>query len=143
MADLSHPPVEFAAHYRGEAIPNPRNHSQPLTKFRHETDVGHSLLLQRGGFWSAVGAVKKWSKHRNKLVYSSRKAGERTDEALTKLDAVAQRHADAYLPGLVAALTDAVLMYRDHRQRRVELTESAENVSTHFEQRRLLQRCSR
>ena len=122
--------VEYVleAHYRGEAIPSPRNNSSPLTAFRHETGSGHSVLLQRGGFWSAVTSVKKWSKHRRKLVYTHCKACERVDEALTKLDAAAQRHTGTELPGLVTALCDTLLLYRDHRLRRVELTESAENI---------------
>ena len=45
------------AHYRGEGILSPRNHSTPLTQLRHETGSAHSLLLQRGGHWSATDAV--------------------------------------------------------------------------------------
>ena len=116
------------AFYRGEAIPNPRNNSKPLTKLRHETGLGHSLLLQRGGYWAAVTAVKKWCIHRRGLAYGQRKAGERTDEALTKLDAAAQQHTD--LHGLVAALSGTVLLYRSHQRRRVDLVGSSQNVST-------------
>ena len=116
------------AHYRGVTVPNPRNNSKPLTKLRRETGLGHSLLLQRGGYWSAVTAAKKWSKRRRQVVYAQRKAAERTDEAVTKLDAAARQHTD--LHGLVTALSDAVLLYRNQHLRRVELTESAGNVST-------------
>ena len=42
------------AHYRGATVPNPRNNSKPLTTLRRETGSGHSLLLQRGGYWTAV-----------------------------------------------------------------------------------------
>ena len=62
------------AHYRGERIPSPRNHSTPLTQWRHKTGSAHSLLLQRGGHWSAVDAVKKWSDRRNHVVYAQRKS---------------------------------------------------------------------
>ena len=118
------------AFYRGEAVLNPRNNSKPLTKLRRETGLGHSLLLQRGGYWSAVTAVKKWCKHRRGLAYGQRKAGGRTDEALTKLDAAAQKHGDTELSGLVSALSGTVLLYRGHQRRRVDLVGSSQNVST-------------
>ena len=66
------------AFYRGEAIPNPRNNSKPLTKLRRETSSGHSVLLQRGGYWSAVTAAKKWCIHRRGLAYAQPQ-GRRTD----------------------------------------------------------------
>ena len=112
--------------------PPPHTHQCDLKKpatCREESETPH-LLLQRGGYWSAVTAVKKWCKHRRQLVYAQRKACERTDEALTKLDAAARRHTDTDLHGLVTALSDAVLLYRGQHRRRVELTESSGNVST-------------
>ena len=35
----------LGAHYRGERILSPRNHSIPLTQLRHKTGSVHSLLL--------------------------------------------------------------------------------------------------
>ena len=76
-------------HYSGERIPSPRNHSTPLTQLRHKTGSAHSLLLQRGGHWSATDAVKKWSKRRNQVVYAQRKSVEGTDKALNALSVFA------------------------------------------------------
>ena len=120
------------AFYRGATVPNPRNNSKPLTKQRHDTGTEHSLLLQRGGYWSAVTATKKWVKHRREREYAQRKTCERTDTALSALDAAVQRHADGCMPGIVAELADAVLLYREHQSRRVALTETAGNVATHL-----------
>ena len=120
------------AFYRGATVPNPRNNSKPLTKLRHDTGTEHSLLLQRGGYWSAVTATKKWVKHRRERMYAQRKTRERTDTALSKLDDVVQRHADGCMPGLVAELADAVLLYREHQSQRVALSETSGNVSTHL-----------
>lgn len=70
-----------------------RNHSAPLTRWRHKTGSTHSLLLQRGGHWSATDAVKKWSTRRNQLVYAQRKAVEGTDKALKHLERVRRQKA--------------------------------------------------
>ena len=118
------------AHYRGATVPNPRNNSQPLTKQRRETASGRSLLLQRGGYWTAVTAAKKWSKHRRQLTHSQRKAAERIDNTLTKLDGAAQKHTATELQGLVTELANAVETYRGCHQQRVDLTATSGNTST-------------
>ncbi len=126
--------VEHAlrAHYRGERVRSPRTHSQPLTEFRRETGSAHSSLLQRGGFWSAVDAVMKWSKRRNQLLYGQRKAAERVNAAFVKLDAAAGRCGsvdDAGLLSHVGAAADALMLYRDCQQRRVDLVDSGEGAA--------------
>ena len=119
--------VEYAlkVHNRGERIPSPRNHSTPLTQLRHKTSSTHSVLLQRGGFWSAVGAVKKWSKHRNHLEYAQRKAAGSTDKALNNLAAFTAKHStDDAVSVPVRAMGESVARYRDAQRRRVELVAS-------------------
>ena len=85
--------VEYAltAHNRGERIPSPRQYSVPLTRFRHESGSVHSVLLRRGGFWCAVGAVKEWSKRRDQLVHGQREAVEGTDNAFAGLGALLEK----------------------------------------------------
>ena len=113
------------AHYRGERIPSPRNHSAPLTQLRHKTASTHSLRLQRGGHWSAVDAVKKWSKRRNQLAYAQRKAVEDTDKALNTLATSAAKHSSVGAVSVQArAMSEAVAQYRTAQRRRVELVES-------------------
>ena len=127
--------VEYAleAHCRGEPIPSPRNHSAPLTRFRHETDSAHSLLLQRGGFWCAVEAVKKWSKRRNQLVYAQHKAAEGTDVAMNKTGAVVEGLAEAEaLSAQVEFMGEALALYRDRHRRRVELADRGEGAALHL-----------
>ena len=133
--------VEYAlrAHYRGERIPSPRNHSAPLTQFRHETGSTHSLLLQRGGFWGAVDAVKKWSKRRNQLVYAQRKATEGTDKALgvqgAFLDGFASGSPDcggAAMSVQVRAMRESLAQHRGDRRRRIELVESGADSALHL-----------
>ena len=133
--------VEYAlrAHYRGERIPSPRNHSAPLTQFRHETGSTHSLLLQRGGFWGAVDAVKKWSKRRNQMVYAQRKATEGTDKALgvqgAFLDGFASESPDcggAAMSVQVRAMRESLAQHRGDRRRRIELVESGADSALHL-----------
>ena len=115
------------AHYRGERIPNPRNHSTPLTQWRHKTGSTHSVLLQRGGHWSAADAVKKWSDRRNHLVHAQRKSVEGTDKTLNTLSVfAAQKPAHSTVSGQVRAMSEAVERYRDAQRRRVELVESSD-----------------
>ena len=114
-------------HYRGELIPSPRNHSAPLTRLRHKTGSVHSLLLQRGGCWSAVDAVKKWSRHRNQLVYAQRKAVEGTDKALNTLATfAAKKPAHSAVLVQARAMSASVTQYRNAQRRRVELVESGD-----------------
>ena len=120
------------AFYRGETFPNPRNNSKPLTALRKATGTEHSLSLQRGGYWSAATAAKKWVKHRRQRVYAQHKTRKQTDTALSTLDDAVQQHAEGCVPGLAAELADAVLLYRDHQARRVALTETSGNVATHL-----------
>ena len=49
--------IEYAleVHNSGERIPSPRNHSAPLTQFRHQTGSVHNLRLQRG-----AGSGARW-----------------------------------------------------------------------------------
>ena len=112
-------------HYRGERIPSPRNHSTPLTQLRRKTGSVHSLLLQRGGYWSAADAVKKWSKRRNQLVYAQREAVEGTDKALNTLATFAAKK-PAHSAVLVQsrAMSEAVARCRNAQRRRVDLVES-------------------
>ena len=114
-------------HYRGERIPSPRNHSTPLTQLRHKTGSVHSLLLQRGGFWSAVDAVKKWSGRRNQLVYAQRKAVEGTDKALNNLSVfAAKKPVHSAVLVQVRAMGASVAQCRDAQRRRVELVGSGD-----------------
>ena len=125
--------VEYAlaAHGRGERIPSPRNHSAPLTQIRHETGSTHSLLLQRGGFWGAVEAVKKWSKRRNQLLYATHKASEGADAAMDKLGAAARRPDDAAtVTAQVALMGEALALYRGRHRRRVALADSGERIAS-------------
>ena len=127
--------VEYAlkAHNSGERIPSPRNHSSPLTQFRRDTGSEHSVLLQRGGFWSAVEAVKKWSKRRDQLLYTRHKASEGTGSAMGKLGAAVERLADAEaLPPQVGLMGEALALYRDHHRRRLELADSGEGAALHL-----------
>ena len=133
--------VEYAlgVHHAGERIPSPRNHSAPLTQFRHETASTHSLLLQRGGFWCAVDAVKKWSKRRNQLVYAQRKAAEGTDKALGDLGAFLDGSASESLDCGVAVMSvqirsmrESLAQHRGDRRRRIELVESGEDIALHL-----------
>ena len=127
--------VEYAlgVFHRGERIPSPRNHSAPLTQFRRGTGSEHSVLLQRGGFWCAVEAVKKWSKRRDQLLYTRRKASEGTDAAMDKLGAAVERLADAEtLPAQVGLMGEALALCRDHHRRRVELADSGEGAALHL-----------
>ena len=117
----------LGVHYRGERIPSPRNHSTPLTRLRHETGSVHSLLLQRGGFWSAVDAVKKWSGRRNQIVYAQRKAVEGTDKALNTLTAfAAKKPAHGTVLVQVRVMGESVAQCRDAQRRRVELVGSGD-----------------
>ena len=87
----------------------------------------HSLLLQRGGYWSAVDAVKKWSERRNHLVYAQRKAVESTDKALNTLATfAAKKPAHSAVLAQASAMSEAVAQYRDAQRRRVELVESSD-----------------
>ena len=114
-------------HYRGERIPSPRNHSTPLTQLRHKTGSVHSVLLQRGGFWSAVDAVKKWSNRRNQLVYAKRKAVDGTDKALNTLTAFTGKHPSIGAVSVQSrAMSEAVAQCRNAQRRRVELVESSD-----------------
>ena len=120
-------------HYRGERIPSPRNHSTPLTQLRHKTGSAHSLLLQRGGYWSAVDAVKKWSGRRNQLVYAQRKAVEGTDKALNTLATfAAKKPAHSAVLVQARAMSASVAQYRDAQRRRVELVESGDGNALHL-----------
>ena len=132
--------VEYAltAHNRGERIPSPRQYSVPLTRFRHETGSAHSLLLQRGGFWCAVGAVKEWSKRRNQLVYGQREAVEGTDNAFAGLGALLEKLADGSggsdgSDGAVSvhacALSETLAQYRSAHRCRVKLVECGEKTA--------------
>ena len=98
------------------------------------------MLLQRGGFWCAVGAVRKWSKRRDQLVYGQRKAVEGTDKALTGLGALLEKLADGSdgsdgSDGAVGAsvharaLIEALALYRSAHRCRVGLVESGENTA--------------
>ena len=121
------------AHYRGERIPSPRNHSTPLTQLRHKTGSVHSLLLQRGGFWSAADAVKKWSKRRNQLEYAQRKAVEGTDKALNTLATFTAKHPDHGVVSVQSrAMGESVAQCRDAQRRRVELVESGDGNALHL-----------
>ena len=127
------------AHCRGERISSPRNHSAPLTQFRREADSNHSVLLQRGGFWCAVEAAKKWSKRRNQLVYGQRKAAEGTDGALADLGALLEGLAGEGSDGGAAAVSvqacamrEALERYRGTHRRRVGLVESGEGNALHL-----------
>ena len=128
--------IEYAlkVHNSGERIPSPRNHSAPLTQFRHQTGSVHNLRLQRGGFWCAVEAVKRWSKRRNQLVYGQHKATEGTDKALADLGALLGRLAgEGSEVGVDAmsvhacAMSDAMARYRGAHRRRIELVECGGN----------------
>ena len=120
-------------HYRGERIPNPRNHSTPLTQLRHKTGSAHSLLLQRGGHWSATDAVKKWSKRRNQVVYAQRKAVEGTDKALNTLSVfAAKKPALSAVSAQTSAMAASVELCRDAQRRRVELVESSDGNALHL-----------
>ena len=123
-------------HNIGERIPSPRNHSAPLTRFRHQTGSTHSLLLQRGGFWCAVNAVKKWSKRRNQLVHGQRKATEGTDKALGDLAAFLARFSgespDCGVEAMVMhirAMRESLAQHRGDRRRRIELVESGGDIA--------------
>ena len=121
------------AHYRGERIPNPRNHSTPLTQLRHKTGSVHSLLLQRGGHWSATDAVKKWSTRRNQVVYAQRKAVEGTDKALNTLATfAAKKPARSAVLVQARSMSESVAQYRDAHRRRVELVESGNGNALHL-----------
>ena len=121
------------SHYRGERIPSPRNHSTPLTQLRHKTGSAHSVLLQRGGYWSATDAVKKWSERRNQLVYAQRKAVEGTDKALNTLSVfAAKKPAHSTVSAQTSAMSEAVAQYRDAQRRRVELVESSDGNALHL-----------
>ena len=123
----------MGVHYRGERIPSPRNHSAPLTQLRHKTGSTHSLLLQRGGHWSAADAVKKWSKRRDHLVYAQRKAVEGTDKALNNLSVfAAKKPAHSAVLAQVRAMSEAVERCRDAQRRRVELVESSDGNALHL-----------
>ena len=123
----------LSAHYRGERIPSPRNHSIPLTQLRHKTGSAHSLLLQRGGHWSAVDAVKKWSKRRNQVVYAQRKAVEGTDKALNTLSVFAAKKPDrSAVLAQTGAMAASVERCRDAQRRRVELIESSDGNALHL-----------
>ena len=114
-------------HYRGERILSPRNHSTPLTQWRHKTGSAHSLLLQRGGHWSAVDAVKKWSDRRNQVVYAQRKAVEGTDKTLNALSVfAAKKPAHSAVSAQTRVMSEAVELCRDAQRRRVELVESSD-----------------
>ena len=119
--------MRWRSHYRGDRISSPRNHSTPLTQWRHKTGSVHSLLLQRGGHWSAVDAVKKWSERRNHLVYAQRKAVEGTDKALNALSVfAAKKPARSAVSAQVRVMSEAVERCRDAQRRRVELVESSD-----------------
>ena len=114
-------------HYRVERIPSPRNHSTPLTQLRHKTGSVHSVLLQRGGHWSAADAVKKWSIRRNQLVYAQRKAVEGTDKALNNLSVfAAKKPVHRAVLVQVRAMSASVARCRDAQRRRVELVGSGD-----------------
>ena len=120
-------------HYRGERIPSPRNHSTPLTQLRHKTGSTHSLLLQRGGHWSATDAVKKWSKRRNQVVYAQRKAVEGTDKALDALSVfAAKKPAHGAVLAQARSMAASVELCRDVQRRRVELVESSDGNALHL-----------
>ena len=120
-------------HYRGERIPSPRNHSAPLTRLRHETGSAHSVLLQRGGHWSATDAVKKWSTRRNQLVYAQRKAVEGTDKALNTLATfAAKKSAHSAVSVQASAMTASVERCRDAQRQRVELVEPSDGNALHL-----------
>lgn len=123
------------SHFAGERIASPRNNSKPLTKHRQESGSEHALLVHRGGYWSAVDAVKKWSKRRRGLVYAQSKTAERSDKALTvlaALAALADKHGLGAVSVRCAAMSDAVTVYRGHRRRLVELADSTAKAALHL-----------
>ena len=85
------------------------------------------MLLQRGGFWSAADAVKKWFIRRNHLVYAQRKAVDGTDKALNNLSVFAAKHPNVdTVSAQVRAMGESVARCRDAQRRRVELVESGD-----------------
>ena len=98
-----------------------------MTQLRHKTGSTHSLLLQRGGHWSATDAVKKWSDRRNQVVYAQRKAVEGTDKALNTLSVfAAKKPARSAVLAQTLTMSEAVERCRDAQRRRVELVESSD-----------------
>ena len=116
-------------HYASERIASPRNDSVPLTRIRAETGSGHSSVLQRGGFWCAVEAVRKWSTRRNALVYAASESVERTGAALGVFGALVGEGAAAVA---FARAVGALESCRADQRRRVELVGSGENVALHL-----------
>lgn len=123
-------------HFRGKHVPSPRNNSAPLTAQRRNAGSTHSVLLQRGGYWSAVDAAKKWSKRRRTLQHAQSKSAKATGKTLAALAKTADKKNAAAVAAQAAAMTAALALYRKHRQHRVELADSGEKAALHLRPRR-------